>query len=150
MLGESAICSHNLGRVERQFSSLVATLGKFSHNDIQKDAEIRPTELVTATVPQMMAQGKLCSSLFSQLRKISRYSAYICLNFCISCPYVTAVGGTQQINPEIAVSFSGGGFSRLFPAPTYQTKAVSEYLESLGTKYEGLYKYAIVLGHHPP
>ena len=70
-------------------------------------------------------------------------------NFCISCPYVTAVGGTDQINPEVAVSFSSGGFSRLFPAPAYQTKAVSKYLEGLGTKYEGLYKYAIPSGHHP-
>ena len=63
----------------------------------------------------------------------------------ISCPYVTAVGGTNQINPEVAISFSGGGFSRLFPAPAYQTKAVSKYLEMLGTKYEGLYKYAMPL-----
>ena len=70
MLGESAICSPNLGLVERQFSSLVATLGNFSHNDIQKDAEVRTTALVAATVPQMTAQEKLCSSLCSQLRKI--------------------------------------------------------------------------------
>ena len=32
MLGEFAICSPNLGLVEPQFSSLVATLGKFSQN----------------------------------------------------------------------------------------------------------------------
>ena len=64
-------------------------------------------------------------------------------NFCISCPYVTAVGGTFHINPEIAAPFSGGGFSRLFPAPAYQTNTVSKYLEGLGNKYEGLYKYAI-------
>ena len=62
------------------------------------------------------------------------------LNFCISCPYVTTVGATVQINPEVAVSFSGGGFSRLFPAPAYQTKVVSKYLEGLGSKYAGLYK----------
>ena len=71
MLGKSAICSPNLGLVERLLSSLVATLGNFSQKDIQKDAEIRPTGLVTATVPQMMAQGKFCSSLCSQPRKIS-------------------------------------------------------------------------------
>jgi tripeptidyl-peptidase-1 len=59
---------------------------------------------------------------------------------------VTAVGGTFQINPEIAIGLSGGGFSRLFPTPAYQTKAVSRYLETLGTKYKGLYKYAIPLG----
>jgi tripeptidyl-peptidase I len=71
-------------------------------------------------------------------------------NFCISCPYVTTVGGTAQTNPEVAVSFSGGGFSRLFPTPAYQANAVSKYLEILGTKYEGLYKYAIPLEHHMP
>ena len=72
MLGESAICSLNLGLVERQLSSLVATSGNFSHNDIQKEVEIRPTGLVVpATVPQMMARGEFCSSLHSQLRKIS-------------------------------------------------------------------------------
>ena len=43
MLGKSAICLPNLGLVERQFSSLVATLGNFFHNDIQMDAEIRST-----------------------------------------------------------------------------------------------------------
>jgi len=55
---------------------------------------------------------------------------------------VTTVGGTAQINPEVAAFFSGGGFSRLFPAPAYQTKAVSKYLETLGTKYNGLYNPA--------
>ena len=63
---------------------------------------------------------------------------------------MTAVGGTVEINPEVAIDFSGGGFSQLFPAPAYQAKAVSKYLETLGTKYEGLYKCAIPLGHHIP
>jgi len=58
----------------------------------------------------------------------------------ISCPFVTAVGATQNINPEVTASFSGGGFSRLFPAPAYQTEAVSKYLKGLGPKYAGLYK----------
>ena len=71
-------------------------------------------------------------------------------NFRISCPYVTTVGGTVQINPEVAVPFSGGGFSRLFSTPAYQAKAVSKYLETLGTKYKGLYKYAIPLEHRIP
>jgi tripeptidyl-peptidase-1 len=61
---------------------------------------------------------------------------------------VTAVGGTTQINPETAVSFSGGGFSRLFPTPSYQTEAVSKYLKGLGSKHEGLYKYEISLEHN--
>jgi tripeptidyl-peptidase-1 len=74
---------------------------------------------------------------------------------------VTSVGGTTNINPEVAVSrfFSGGGFSDYvsvipsevlyncslmktiqFKRPLYQEKAVSKYLSTLpkGT-YEGLF-----------
>ncbi|THV08229.1 tripeptidyl peptidase A [Dendrothele bispora CBS 962.96] len=60
--------------------------------------------------------------------------------FPSSCPYVTSVGGTNNV-PEIAVFFSGGGFSDLyFPRPAYQDAVVSEYLANLpqGT-YEGLF-----------
>ncbi|KAI6006446.1 peptidase S8/S53 domain-containing protein [Pisolithus marmoratus] len=60
-------------------------------------------------------------------------------SFPASCPYVTTVGGTIYI-PGTAASFSGGGFSNYFPRPSYQDKAVSDYLSTLtpGT-YEGLY-----------
>ncbi|KAG6841456.1 hypothetical protein C0991_010881 [Blastosporella zonata] len=59
--------------------------------------------------------------------------------FPASCPYVTAVGGTTKVSPEVAVSFSGGGFSRYFAQPSYQTSAVSTFLTSLGSTYSGLY-----------
>jgi tripeptidyl-peptidase-1 len=58
-----------------------------------------------------------------------------------SCPFVTAVGGTVNTNPEVAVSFSGGGFSRYFARPSYQTQAVQTFLTGLGSTYQGLYKY---------
>ncbi|EFX05346.1 tripeptidyl peptidase a [Grosmannia clavigera kw1407] len=45
-----------------------------------------------------------------------------------TCPYVTAVGGTVNVSPEIAWKGSSGGFSKYFPRPSYQDKAVSEYL----------------------
>ncbi|KAJ7368775.1 tripeptidyl peptidase A [Mycena albidolilacea] len=59
--------------------------------------------------------------------------------FPASCPYVTAVGGTMSI-PEVAASFSGGGFSDYFPRPAYQDKSVNAYLGKLhhGT-YDGLF-----------
>ncbi|GLB34136.1 putative tripeptidyl peptidase [Lyophyllum shimeji] len=64
--------------------------------------------------------------------------------FPASCPFVTSVGGTQNV-PEIAVSrfFSGGGFSDYFPRPWYQDKVVEKYLKALpkGT-YEGLFNPA--------
>lgn len=48
--------------------------------------------------------------------------------FPAGCPFVTAVGATFRI-PEVAVSFSGGGFSNYFGRPAYQDKAVNTYLE---------------------
>lgn len=59
--------------------------------------------------------------------------------FPASCPYVTSVGGTVGVEPEAAVSFSSGGFSDLWPRPTYQEKAVASYLEKLGDRWNGLY-----------
>ncbi|KAH9017730.1 tripeptidyl peptidase A [Lactarius hengduanensis] len=59
--------------------------------------------------------------------------------FPASCPFVTAVGGTVHI-PEVAVNFSGGGFSNYFRRPVWQQAAVGKYLASLpkGT-YAGLF-----------
>jgi tripeptidyl-peptidase-1 len=56
-----------------------------------------------------------------------------------SCPFVTSIGGTYGSNPERAVSFSGGGFSEVFPRPAYQEQAVEGYLHQLGTRWHGLY-----------
>ncbi|KAF8903511.1 peptidase S8/S53 domain-containing protein [Gymnopilus junonius] len=60
-------------------------------------------------------------------------------NFPASCPFVTTVGATTRVNPEVAASFSGGGFSRYFAAPSYQTTAVNTFLNGLGTKFNGLF-----------
>ncbi|KAJ7454057.1 peptidase S8/S53 domain-containing protein [Mycena galericulata] len=59
--------------------------------------------------------------------------------FPASCPFVTAVGGTTGINPEIAVNYSGGGFSRYFPLPSYQSSAVSNFLSEIGSEFSGLF-----------
>lgn len=45
-----------------------------------------------------------------------------------TCPYVTAVGGTQFYNPEHAWNASSGGFSFYFPTAWYQKEAVNTYL----------------------
>jgi tripeptidyl-peptidase-1 len=61
-----------------------------------------------------------------------------------SCPYVTAVGGTQinpnstVFEPESAVYsayYSGGGFSNYFAMPWYQEKAVLEWFDHHPTGY---------------
>ena len=70
--------------------------------------------------------------------------------FPASCPYVTAVGGTYKVNPEVAVFrarpgrpiyTAGGGFSNYFARPKYQDDAVPAYIqnvvEPLG--YDGLF-----------
>ena len=47
-----------------------------------------------------------------------------------TCPYITAVGGTQSISPEIAWTAGSGGFSNYFAQPDYQASAVSTYLNN--------------------
>jgi tripeptidyl-peptidase-1 len=59
--------------------------------------------------------------------------------FPTSCPFVTSVGGTTRVNPEVAVDFSGGGFSRYFAMPSYQTTAVKAFINKLGNTFDGLY-----------
>lgn len=60
-------------------------------------------------------------------------------------PYVTSVGATRNISPEIVAhdpknNFTGGGgFSNYFPRPSYQDTVVSAYLRNLGSEFTGLY-----------
>lgn len=57
-----------------------------------------------------------------------------------SCPYVTSVGGTHNLAPERAVYFSSGGFSDIWPRPSYQSSAVQTYLHHhLKSRWTGLY-----------
>jgi hypothetical protein len=46
-----------------------------------------------------------------------------------------------MVKSEVAASLSGGGFSFHFQRESYQDRAVSVFLEQLGTKYPGFYKY---------
>ena len=55
-------------------------------------------------------------------------------------PWVTSVGGTRGIVPEVAAEFSTGGFSIHFPRPDYQEDAVTPFLQRLGNRYKGLYE----------
>ena len=54
-----------------------------------------------------------------------------------TCPFITTVGGTQSLPPEVAWGASSGGFSYYFDRPWYQDIAVDHYLDSFiseGTK----------------
>ncbi|EMD37174.1 hypothetical protein CERSUDRAFT_137710, partial [Gelatoporia subvermispora B] len=57
--------------------------------------------------------------------------------FPSTCPFVTSVGATQGNSPEVAASFTSGGFSNLFSTPSYQSCEVSNYLASLGSTNSG-------------
>ncbi|KAF8583077.1 subtilisin-like protein [Ramaria rubella] len=60
--------------------------------------------------------------------------------FPTSCPFVTSVGGT--VNVDFVVIYSelrGGGFSNYFSRPAYQENAVRPFLNSLGDTFEGLF-----------
>ncbi|EJD48553.1 tripeptidyl peptidase A [Auricularia subglabra TFB-10046 SS5] len=59
--------------------------------------------------------------------------------FPAGCPFVTAVGGTHFI-PEVAIGFSGGGFSDFFERPAYQDAIVSAFLDTVPQEtYAGLF-----------
>ncbi|UJO13809.1 Tripeptidyl-peptidase SED2 [Fulvia fulva] len=64
--------------------------------------------------------------------------------FPAGCPWVTAVGGTKDFQPEVAVSrfASGAGFSNYFSAPSYQQSTVNAYIKSLNGLHDGLYNKA--------
>ncbi len=64
------------------------------------------------------------------------------LVFPASCPFVTSVGGTHNVEPERASYFSSGGFSDYIPHPASQAAAVAGYQEGLGDKWAGLYSPA--------
>ncbi|KAH2247872.1 vesicle formation at the endoplasmic reticulum [Aspergillus fumigatus] len=51
-----------------------------------------------------------------------------------TCPFITAVGGTQSYAPEVAWDGSSGGFSNYFSRPWYQSFAVDNYLNNHITK----------------
>ncbi|VDC03354.1 unnamed protein product [Peniophora sp. CBMAI 1063] len=59
--------------------------------------------------------------------------------FPATCPFVTSVGGTTRVNPEVAAGLSSGGFSNFFAQPSYQSAAVSAFLAANGNTFAGLF-----------
>ncbi|KAI0294255.1 subtilisin-like protein [Multifurca ochricompacta] len=62
--------------------------------------------------------------------------------FPSGCPFITSVGATTGIGPEVSASFSSGGFSNYFQTPPYQSAAVSAYLTRLGSTNAGRFNIA--------
>ncbi|KAI0321293.1 family S53 protease [Amylostereum chailletii] len=60
--------------------------------------------------------------------------------FPSGCPFLTSVGATSHVNDsETSAAFSSGGFSNYFNRPSYQSAAVTAYLDTLGITDSGLY-----------
>ncbi|KAF7350712.1 Family S53 protease-like protein [Mycena sanguinolenta] len=59
--------------------------------------------------------------------------------FPATCPFVTAVGSTIGFAPEVAINFTGGGFSNLFATPDYQTAAVASFLKTIPSDFAGTF-----------
>ncbi|KAJ7884567.1 peptidase S8/S53 domain-containing protein [Mycena olivaceomarginata] len=59
--------------------------------------------------------------------------------FPSTCPYLTAVGGTEGFDPEVGVDFSSGGFSNYFPALAYQSSAISSFFTTLPTNFNATF-----------
>ncbi|KAJ7908380.1 subtilisin-like protein [Mycena leptocephala] len=57
--------------------------------------------------------------------------------FPASCPYLTSVGSTIGFKPEVAVNFTGGGFSNVFSTPDYQADAVAAFFKTLPANFTG-------------
>ncbi|KAJ7142513.1 family S53 protease [Mycena epipterygia] len=55
------------------------------------------------------------------------------------CPFITSVGGSTGLPPQVAAGLSAGGFSTFFSVPEYQATDVASYLTSIGDQYAGLY-----------
>lgn len=64
--------------------------------------------------------------------------------FPATCPYITTVGATllppgasAATDPEVAVTRfgSGGGFSNIYPIPSYQSDAVNSYIKNTSPSY---------------
>jgi tripeptidyl-peptidase-1 len=88
------------------------------------------------------------SCLNSEYNYVDENGTRFSPSFPANCPYITSVGATTLLNSSIyggekavaqpngALSYySGGGFSSIFPQPSYQKKAVSKYLKKYAPKY---------------
>ncbi|XP_054829079.1 tripeptidyl-peptidase 1 [Eublepharis macularius] len=97
--------------------------------------------MARVNVEFMKAAARGISILFASgdsgagCRKVSGGKHVFRPSFPASSPYVTTVGGTSFQHPflvsaEVTDYISGGGFSNVFPMPSYQTAAVKRFLST--------------------
>ncbi|KAL7933258.1 peptidase S8/S53 domain-containing protein [Trichoderma chlorosporum] len=95
-------------------------------------------QLSTRGVSVIVASGDLGPGVSCQSNKGAKKPRFM-PSFPATCPYVTSVGATYGINPEVAANFSSGGFSDYFSRPKWQDDAVGGYLGLHGEEWEGYY-----------
>lgn len=95
-------------------------------------------QLGTRGVSIVVASGDLGPGMSCQSNDGTEKPKFI-PSFPATCPYVTSVGSTQGIGPEVAAKFSSGGFSDYFARPEWQDEAVGSYLGLHGEQWKGYY-----------
>lgn len=64
--------------------------------------------------------------------KDERHQKQLTPTFPPSCPYVTAVGATDNVGPPVkAAALSAGGFSNYFAMPSWQAEPAAKYVAAL-------------------
>ncbi|KAJ7121436.1 peptidase S8/S53 domain-containing protein [Mycena epipterygia] len=59
--------------------------------------------------------------------------------FPAAYPFVTSVGSMQNFGPEVAVNFTSGGYSNIFPAPRYQSAAIDGFIKVITADFAGTF-----------
>ncbi|KAJ3986155.1 family S53 protease-like protein [Lentinula detonsa] len=112
----------NYINAQRTPPSVLTTSYGFDERDLTRPIAIgaRGTSVLFASGDGGVSgsQSRFCNSTFVP-------------TFPSGCPYVTSVG------KETSAELSGGGFSDLFPRPSYQNTSVATYLSTLGDTYGG-------------
>ncbi|KAI0365677.1 family S53 protease [Pilatotrama ljubarskyi] len=107
-----------------------------------------PTNLATNLCNAYMQLGARGTSILfsSGDGGVSGSQSQTCTTFIPTfpsgCPFVTSVGATTGIGPETAADFSGGGFSNIFARPSFQSAAVTTFLNAIGNTNAGKFNKA--------
>ncbi|KAL7949423.1 peptidase S8/S53 domain-containing protein [Trichoderma barbatum] len=95
-------------------------------------------QLGTRGVSIIGASGDLGPSVSCQSNDGTKRPKFM-PSFPATCPYVTSVGATYGVSPEIAAKFSSGGFSDYFARPKWQDEAVGGHLKLHGEEWKSYY-----------
>ena len=105
--------------------------------DLAGPASSLPPETVAWPAKSLSTHAPTTSSCPRSLAHAHCKSTVYALYRCLLIPLlnvrhtITSVGSTEGVAPEVAGTFSAGGFSNIFPQPDYQSAAAQAYLTAL-------------------